>query len=384
MAALSFFWLGNQNQKTRIYDCLIGVMTTLSFLFRANTIGPGLAIVVCWIIFGPAQKKYYLMVKRLAAMLVGAGLALLLVALFLWWKGILAASWNAAIIYNLFYVKNRTNIWLGIATGFRDFGLVAWIALLGYAGSVVFVIRGLKNRTIDHFIFLLVVLWPIEIFLSSLSGRGYTHYFVLWLPAIALLCGYAYEVLSPVVFTQKLGTFLNKEKNSMTLVALLVIFFNFSSVVEYKKIAEVLLFDRAQGIEAINPVSLYIRRNTKPTDTVLDWVQSGINYMSNRNAPTPYIWYPGYLPSPVTATLENGFYQDITSHPPEIIVDAYLAAPDDTLSLDKNIRYAQLSAGKGLFMGKAENIDSFFDFIYVHYKIETVINGYTVYRLIKH
>ena len=169
----------------------------------------------------------------------------------------------------------------------------------------------------------------------------------------------------------------------MTLAVLIVIFIIFNRVVEYEKIINVLLSDRSQGVELINPVSLYIRRNTKPTDTVLDWVQSGINYMSKRDTPTRYIWYPGYVPSPITATLDDGFYQDITNHPPEMIVDAYLAAPDDTLSLDKNIRHAQLQAGKGLSMGKAENIDSFFEFIDGHYKIETVINGYTVYRLIK-
>jgi hypothetical protein len=383
MAVLAFFWLANQNEKVRIYDFLIGLMTVLSFLFRADNVGPGLAIVICWMIVGLAQKKYRVMVNRFVSILAGAGVALLLVALFLWWKRILADAWNAAIIYNFFYINNRTSPWANIVNGFRGLGLVAWIALAGYGGAILFIIRGLKNKMIDPLIFLMAVLWPVEIYLSSLSGRGYTHYFILWLPAIALLCGYAYEVFSPGIFTQKLRSFLNTEKIPMILAVLGVLFINFNSVVEYRKTLNVLLFDRGQGVELINPISLYIRRNTKPTDTVLDWVQSGINYMSKRDSPTRYIWYPGYLPSPITATLVNGFYQDITTHPPEIIVDAYLLAPDNTLSLDKNIRYAQLKAGKGLSMGKADNIDQFFEFIYEHYKIETVINGFTVYRLIK-
>jgi uncharacterized membrane protein YozB (DUF420 family) len=97
-------------------------MTVLSFLFRADNIEPVLAVGICWLIVGVAEKKYRVMEKQMGAMLAGAVLALLLIALFLWGKGILAKAWNAAIIYNFFYIKNRTDIWSSIGTGFRDFG----------------------------------------------------------------------------------------------------------------------------------------------------------------------------------------------------------------------------------------------------------------------
>ncbi len=383
LAILFFFWLGNRNQKARIYDFLIGVMTVLSFLFRANNIGPGLAVGICWVIVGFGQKNYRIMLKRLGTMAFGAGIAFLCAAVFLWRQGILRDTWNAAILYNFSYIKGRTNILASIVPGFQFLGLVAWIALLGYAASVFFVIRGLRTKTIDPFIVLLVVLWPVEIGLSSLSGRGYIHYFINWLPAMAVLSGYAFEAFGPVVFTQKLMSFLDAEKIPLAVAVLVAMFLNFGRVVDYAKTAHVLLFDRRQGVEIINPVSEYVRHNTRPTDTVLDWVQSGINYMSERDSPTPYIWYPEYLPSRVTPALENGFYKDLTSKPPEIIVDAYQVAPDDILSLDKNIRFAQLKVGKGIVVGKAQNVDSVFDFIQKNYKVETVIDGYTVYRLVE-
>jgi hypothetical protein len=105
--------------------------------------------------------------------------------------------------------------------------------------------------------------------------------------------------------------------------------------------------------------------------------------MAQRDSPTPYLWYPEYLSSPFTLALENGFYKDITLNPPEIIVDAYLVAPDNILSLNKDTRNAQLNAGKGVRTGKADNIDLVFQFIQKHYKVETVIDGDTIYRLIK-
>jgi hypothetical protein len=60
MAALSFFWLGIRNPKIRLYDCLIGGMAALSFLFRAINIGMGTAIVLSWIITGSLRLQFYL------------------------------------------------------------------------------------------------------------------------------------------------------------------------------------------------------------------------------------------------------------------------------------------------------------------------------------
>ena len=383
MAILFFYWMGNRNQKARIYDLLIGVMTVLSFLFRANNIGPSVAVGICWIIIGIVQKKYRLTFLRLATMLAGVAVTLLFVALFLWRQGILEAAWNASIIYNFSYIHDKLDIKSAIFAGFGFLGLVAWIALLGYGASVFFIIRGLKTKSVDPFILLLVVLWPVEIYLSSLSGRSFFHYFINWLPVIALLCGYAYDVFSSAIFTPKVMSFLNTEKIPMIAAVLVSIFIHFNRVVNFTNSLNVLLFNRAQGVELITPVAQYIRRNTKPSDTVIDWVQSGINYMAQRDSPTPYLWYPEYLPSPVTSALENGFYKDITLNPPEIIVDAYLVAPDNILSLNKDTRNAQLNAGKGVRTGKADNIDLVFQFIQKHYKVETVIDGDTIYRLIK-
>jgi hypothetical protein len=104
--------------------------------------------------------------------------------------------------------------------------------------------------------------------------------------------------------------------------------------------------------------------------------------MSQRNAPTAYLWYPEYLPSQITSKMVDGFYQDITSNPPEIIVDAYLVAPDDILSIDPAVRQQQENAGKGLFVGRANNLNRVFDYINSHYEVETVIDGNVVYRFV--
>jgi hypothetical protein len=383
MAALSFFWLGNRNPKNRLYDFLIGVMTVLSFLFRANNIGMGIAIALSWIIIGIVQHQFLVMIKRLGMMLTGCGLALLCAGIFLWYQGILSASWNAAILYNFSYVGNRTSILSSIIPGFQYLGLVAWISVLGYGAAIFSAFRMLKIKIFDSFMILIIVLWPVEILFSSLSGRSYTHYFVNWLPAVAILCGYLYHFAAPALLSEKSVSFLNTEKMPLALAAVIAMFICSSRVMDYSHAFGALFFDRKYGVEEINPVSLYIRRNTNPQDRVLDWVQSGINYMSQRDAPTAYLWYPEYLPSQITSTLVAGFYRDITSNPPEVIVDSYLVAPDDILSIDPGIRQGQIGSGKGLIVGRASNLDQVLEFIQTHYKKETVIDGNVIYRLIK-
>ncbi len=315
-------------------------------------------------------------------MLAGGGAALLCVAIFLWKQGILIKSWNAAILYNFSYIGDHTKILSSLIPGFQYLGMVAWIALIGYGAAVVFVFRMLKIKKFDPFMILLIILWPVEILMSALSGRGYTHYFINWLPAVAALCGYLYYVAAPVLFSEKLIAFLNSKILPLTIVSLLALVLGYSTVGEYSSTIKSLLFDRGHGVEDINLVSSYVRDNTSPNDKVLDWVQSGINYMSRRDAPSAYLWYPEYLPSQITPRLEDGFYQDLTSNPPEIIVDAYLVAPDDILSIDPAIRQNQIGAGKGLVKGRASNLEKVFDFIKSHYKVEKVIQGNVVYRLI--
>ncbi|MGB8212819.1 MAG: glycosyltransferase family 39 protein [Anaerolineales bacterium] len=383
MAALSFFWLGIRNPRKRWYDLLIGVMTVLSFLFRANNIGMGIAIVTAWVIIGMVQKQFALMMKRLGMMLAGCGLAFLCTAIFLWHEGILVAAWNAAILYNFSYIGNHAKLSSSIFPGFSYLGMVAWIALLGYGAAVFSIFRMLRTKTFDPFIIILIVLWPIEIVLSALSGRGYMHYFVNWLPAVALLSGYLYHLAAPVLLSYKSISFLNTEKIPLTIAVLFAMVLGYGRVVDYSHTLKAVLFDRKYGVEDIDLVSLYIRRNTKPSDKVLDWGNSGINYMSQRDAPTAYLWYPEYLPSRITPQLVDGFYQDITSHPPEIIVDAYLVAPDDVLSINPAIRQQQIDDKKGLFVGRASNVNQVFAFIQSHYKVEKVIEGNVIYRLIK-
>ena len=294
----------------------------------------------------------------------------------------LNAMIEAAFIYNYSYTGTNIDVTSNILSAFQRLGIVCWITAAGYLWAIVRLVRRITTHELDPYNLFLVIGWPVEILLSSLSGRGYMHYFVNWLPPIVLLCGYLYSAASPLIFSPKLIAFLNMENIPLTIAAIFAMILGYSRVVDYYQSFHDMIFNRQFGVEKLDLISLYIRRNTKPDDTVLDWGQGGVNYMSQRDAPTAYLWYPEYLPSKITSTLVNGFYNDVMTRPSEIIVDSYLVAPDDVLSLDPAIRQEQLNDSKGLFVGRAENLDLFFQFFSSHYEIEKVIEGYVIYRLV--
>jgi hypothetical protein len=64
-------------------------------------------------------------------------------------------------------------------------------------------IIGEKKARVDFpfFLFLLIGL-PIEIALTLLSQRVYTHYFILWVPYLAWMIGYAILLIPPVIHEQ--------------------------------------------------------------------------------------------------------------------------------------------------------------------------------------
>jgi hypothetical protein len=136
--------------------------------------------------------------------------------------------------------------------------------------------------------------------------------------------------------------------------------------------------------QMIDPVSAYVQEHTKPTDKVLVWgAQAGINFLSQREAPTAYFLYPLFIPSPVTIPMADRFLLDIKDNPPELIVDAFFYAAGEEIfySLDPEIRQRQENATQPdsrVFF--AHNLDDVFAFIESHYRSEIQIESTQIYR----
>jgi hypothetical protein len=382
--ALFFFVQSIQYPHQRRYDLLVGASAALSFLFRANNIGVQLSIAVVWVILGMVSRQPRLLLKR-AILAAGGCTAILLAAgIYLWFNGILAESLNAAVQYNFFYSGGHLNLLSSITDGFSYLGLPAWLTLAGYLCAVFFTLKDRVLSKAQQWVLLIIVLWPLEIYLSGLSGRGYEHYFVSWSPLIALSCGFLYNKLTDLRFLKPVSQFVNQYATAIFLtLALLAFLLNNDSLASYRRTIKAFVTNPEIVVEKSSPISAYIQENTHSEDLVLMWGEgAAVNYMTHRDAPTAYLWYPFYVNSPLTPALANTYYHDILLKKPVLIIDPYLENSDNFLSLNAQMRNAQLkSRAKDWLSNQPANLLQVLDFFDQNYEFKTTIDRMDVYRL---
>jgi hypothetical protein len=229
----------------------------------------------------------------------------------------------------------------------------------------------------------LLVAWPVEVFLSSLSGRGYNHYFVCWLPVLGLLCAF-----TMYYYGNRVNSILSSRPAGLIYgFLILVLLLGSPSVLKtYSEAAFAWITERKLP-EHTDPVVSYVQRHTKPNETVLVWgAQAGINFVSGRRAPSAYFLYPLFLPSPVTIPMADRFLADLRTNPPALIVDTYFfeAGTGVFYSLDPETRLQQqINVRPESTVYTAHNLGQVFDFIESNYRLETSIDSVRIYRLVR-
>lgn len=388
--ALMLFVFAIQKPGKWIYPILIGITLVFSFLFKQNNIGPQISIaIVLFVIYAKNKlfKRFFQLMATWGGIIV---LVLGGVCLFFWMHNSLTEFTNAAFIYNLYYSGNHFNPSAMAIQGFKFLGFPAWLGFSGFFAALIGLFSQIKNKSDPSLNLLMVVGFPIEILSCSLSGRFYQHYFMSWLPIIAILSGYLFHQVSPylskifyLVFSKHVNDFIReKSQVLLTCVIILTVFFFRVEIGLTAKSFHRLLFNRSLGIQRIQPVARYIRKSTEPDDPVLVWGgQAGINWMSQRLSPTKYHWYPLIIDSPLEQEMVIGFMDDLKNNPPELIVDAYVDDPYNVLSLNDDIRNTQIMQGHGKASLNPINFNQVVKWIHDNYFLETMVDSYGVYRI---
>lgn len=191
-AALYGFQRLFQAGKTN-YAVLIGAGMGLSFLLRPN----GIAIAAAILLF----LAYRLFTKRdpfsrwtRPALWIAAGglLVILPAAIWLLVHGALDEFLDIVFRYNALYSQMARLKWLAILVGA---GYVPVLAALALAGAMVMARGKIIPEAQKFWGGFLLLAAPLEILLSTLSGRVYRHYFVSWLPVLGLLAAPAAYLL---------------------------------------------------------------------------------------------------------------------------------------------------------------------------------------------
>ncbi|GJQ36488.1 MAG: hypothetical protein JETCAE01_24980 [Anaerolineaceae bacterium] len=358
----------------------VGAFFGLSFTFRANNIGGLIAILGAIALFYGFKRHYGEVLRILLAILVGFVLPLILWTIYFAIVSDAKEMVYASIVFNFSYSAAKEREWLDIFGGFGRYGMewYGWFTLAAWLLLGLRVLMSFVQRKVTVFETFLLIWFPVEIVLSNLSGRNFTHYYISWTLAVAVYSAFVFAEIWQAAFKVPSLEGWNDGFSVIASAVLIIMLFAISPS-SWARYGETI---RAGGAEYITPVSAYIRDNSKPGDRLLTWYpEMSVNFMSNRASPVKYLYYPLFLDGSLTREIEDSYYNDLTSNPPELILDCSRSV-DAIPSLDPATREVQYDIpGVKKKMYIQPKMDEVFEFVEQNYRLENKIDECLIFRL---
>lgn len=168
---------------------LMGIFAGMGILLRPNLSSPlfGIYLTILWSMRDSGKDSLLQAAYTLVALTIGVAAPLAIVIIYFGHLHALPYLLNDAIIYNFFYTGSGSLYISAFTSSFNlmgplnVIGMFAWLLLISFPKKMV-IITG--DRRLGRF---LVIVLPIEIIFSLISGQGYIHYFISWLPLLGLL-----------------------------------------------------------------------------------------------------------------------------------------------------------------------------------------------------
>jgi len=370
------FWILSENRhRTFWQDVGIGLCTGFGVLLRPNNAGVQVSIILTIVILNVLNKTYRSLFVRLGMIGVAAALPIIASGLYFYSYGAFVEYLEAGFLYNLSYTGGNFDLWKALLKGLGNLGFPIGIGLVGYFISIGQLRIQFANLKIVPIFLWLSINGVLEVILSSLSGKGFQHYFICWLPAIASSTGILVYLIFPS-FCKLSGKYPFVAVST----ALFICSILYSNVAgDYFDTGMYLWTRRDQAVEKADPVVDYIKAHTLRGDFVLVWGgQAGFNYLSRRDAPTPYIFYPLFVSSKISDRWSKEYYQSLKENRPVLILDDSYAAQGDLISLNEK------DPQKWLNEKDAHEIPYLVDvlkFVRENYTLKDIVNGVQVYKL---
>jgi len=377
--ALWAFVKGTEDPHRNLPGILVGVSLGFNILLRPNNISMQVAVAGGFFVLALMSKDWKLLLRRLALMALGVTMVLAPVLVYFASQDALQEMINVVLVFNYQYSSDTsfTQILHGIADASISIGVVfSVLALIGYLAALFVVIKGfIRRENFPPFLLVLLFGLPIELLLSTLSGRNYLHYFIGWAPYLGVLSAFA-------VFHFLRGFMVQIEMYKLPILLAFILVTVFSRLDVWKGYGAVLNNLKTGQVEYVDPVAAYIRENTTEQDKVLVWgFRPVINFVSGREAPVSFLPYPlVHVDTPLTNSWAEQFYAQISSDPPKLIVNLIEPADSERIpDLDRSVRREQRIKWRDVVL--ASNMNETLSFIEENYiKVDTV-NGADIYQL---
>ena len=357
----------------------VGAFFGLSFTFRANNVAGWFAIIGAILLYYGFKRHYAEVLRILLATLAGFALPLVLWSLYFAILGAAGEMIYASILFNFSYAAAKEREWLSIFDGFGRYGMgwVGWFTLAAWFALGFRLLFSFVQRNVSVLQVFLLLWFPLEIFLSNLSGRNFAHYYISWALAVGIYSAFLFAEFWQVTFKIPALEGWNSTLGAITSVVLGVILFVLSPAM-LGRYAQSL----PQGGTYIDEVSAYIRDNSQPEDLVLTWYpEMRVNFMAGRTSPVKYLYYPLFLDGSLTKEIEDRYFDDLTKTPPQLILDCSRSV-DAIPSLDadaREIQYATPGVKKKMYI--QPGMDEVFEFVEANYQLENTIDECLIFRL---
>ncbi len=385
IAIFSFFQLLKKPSNQYLLIAL-GATLALNFFIRANNCVTVGVLILAWIFYALRTKGLKGALYDSVWITSGGLLIAIPITIYFLLQGTFTEMVNASIIYNFSYSFgtrpgfSNLNIYKsGLQPGLITLGLWMALPLMGFGLVLIQFIKHVSEKKVDVLNLALLILWPLEMLASSISGRNYGHYFLTWLPIMALLSAVAVDFI--LIQTRKIKTLASLPPWLTTLTLglttlLLAIIFN-QDLVQYGASFSRLVTHPDNGVEYIHPISSFIAEHSEPDDLVLVWGgQTGLLFMSKRFSPTAYNFYPLYANSRIGREIQRQYFEDLKRNKPKLILDAHIHVPDALPSIDPELRATQR-----LIYPIAANHNEVLNYIVANYDLIHDDMGYQVYQI---
>lgn len=312
-AAVFFFWLNLKDKHWR-WSVLIGLSLALSFLLRPNIVGVPAAILLYWALKLPRINRSQAVQQIILILAAFLGLV------FLVW-GYFAVNQagpqmlDAVLTYNFAYSSSSladkfSSLWAGLyfLPVLSSFAIAGW-------GLLLLDLR-VSERENSPFVQVLVLALPIEMLLTTISGRAFSHYYMSWLPVFGLLSAYLlHRVLTAfreteTSFAPTMTYMLLVAFSILPLTRILPPFFNTLGSPQ----VDLTQNDRADILE-------YTAEQVGEDEYLLFWgSELSLNWLSNVPNPSRHIYQAHLLvPEYADQNLVDEYLSDIASRQPVII-----------------------------------------------------------------
>lgn len=379
----AFFYLKSlEKPDNKFYGLLIGVSLGANILLRPNNISIQVAAAAGYFILSIVSRDWRLLFQRAALIMLGAVAVLAPVIFYFTLQNALVEMINVVLVFNTQYSEGGglSRFLGGLLSASSSIGWTFVIgALFGYGMSLwSFFKREAFNTTLGKFLLILIIGWPLEAVLSSLSGRNYPHYFLGWSLYLGLLCAYAAHIL--------LTRFVPRAEKYAIACALILFAVILPGKInvwkDYSAVLAYLWTSPKAGLDYRDPVALYIRENTSLQDEVFIWgFRPVINYASDRESPVSFLPYPLiHVDTPLGEYWAEQFYSQFTTDPPVLVVNMIESADRERIpDIDPEVRKQYKIKYKDVVL--AHNYKDMLDFIHQNYTRVNTVGGSDIYRL---